>query len=103
MTENNLTAAVARLDDLCTALDKLAKLSRSKAWPRPLQVAAMTLVTEIEQFAGALDQAGDDAAKLRAVASHAAEILPRGFFLLGEAIAADLATAAEASAERSAR
>jgi len=99
MTQNNLTAAVARLDDLCTTLDKLAKLARSKAWPRPLQVAAMTLATEIEQFAGALDQAGDNAAKLRAVADQAAEILPRGFSQLGEAIAADLATAVETSAE----
>ena len=103
MTQNNLTVAVARLDDLCTTLDKLAKLARSKAWPRPLQVAAMTLATEIEQFAGALDQAGDDAAKLRVVAARVTEILPRAFSQLGEAVAADLATAVESSAEHAAR
>jgi hypothetical protein len=103
MTENNLTAAVGRLDDLCNTLDQLAKLSRSKAWPRPLQAAAMALAGEIEQFAGAFDQAGGDIGKLRAAAEQAAESLPGAFSRFGDALAADLAAAVDSSAERSAR
>ncbi|MGH7089777.1 MAG: hypothetical protein ACREFQ_12840, partial [Stellaceae bacterium] len=84
-------------------LDKLAKLSRSKAWPRPLQVAMMALAGQIEQLAGAFDKAGGDIGSLRVVAGQATATLPGAFSTLGVALAADLSTAVEFNTEHAAR
>jgi hypothetical protein len=86
-----LTQVITRLDRLCDIFDRLAGMTREKAWPEELQLAAAKLAKSIESLAGSLDGSDGDTAAIRDLIVEARRSLPDDFAAFGQAIVADLA------------
>lgn len=87
----DLTQVVTRLDRLCDIFDRLAGMTREKAWPEELQLAAAKLAKSIESLAGSLDSTDGDSVAAQALIDDAGRSLPADFAAFGQAIVADLA------------
>jgi RNA 3'-terminal phosphate cyclase len=91
---NNVRAAIGRLDSICDVLHKMVSVGEKGKWPEDLGRAAAKLAKDLESLTGSLDNADEDSASVRSLISGAEVKLPQDFAAFGRAIAEHLTQAA---------